>query len=327
MKRKFVTEYALSFMNSNVILMTSEQLMSGDVMTEDQKREIDKCHIYMIATRPQAYFKENEFTYENNVLSGSLFYKIEGNEHEIKFDGYKWLREREVVKTTCPYPHREICNYDENGNITTYVPASYLSMNINSDIKELACYDVLYVGQALGAQGNKSAFQRLQSHSTLQKILAKIHYNSPDKEIMILMYQFDHENMFTSMDGRAKDVDQSDKNEHRLFNAVDNPPNKKQKIGLIEAGLIRYFQPEYNEMFKIKFPSVKHKTLQSCYKLDISGLIIEINTEHEHLNYLLYSKKQNKRYHHIAQIDLVAQKNRMSFFQSTDFVMSPDIIK
>lgn len=43
------------------------------------------------------------------------------------------------------------------------------------------------------------------------------------------MYEFKHENMFSSMDGRAVQADNSSRNEERLFNAIENPPNKNRR--------------------------------------------------------------------------------------------------
>jgi hypothetical protein len=165
----------------------------------------------------------------------------------------------------------------------------------------------------------------LKSHSTLQKILSMTGQEHPDKEIMIFMYQFDNDQIITSIDGRATESNSSDENEERLMNAINNPPDKKQKIGMIEAGLIRYFQPNYNEIFKIKFPSTKHKVLKSCYDLDVTSLIVELDSTD--LNYFFYSPFVKISDHHTAKIDLVSSQKRHSFFHATGTVEMPDIIK
>jgi len=127
------------------------------------------------------------------------------------------------------------------------------------------------------------------------------------------------------MDGRAKDANNTDENETRLINAIKKPPSKQQKIGMIEAGLIRYFQPRYNEIFKIKFPSTKHKILKSCYDLDVTSLVVEVDSSD--LNCILYSPAVKPTNHHIAMIDLVSSQNRMSFFNATGFMELRGVIK
>jgi hypothetical protein len=328
MKRKFITEYGLGYMNSHTIMLTAHQLMQGGTMAPERQEEFDKCHIYIIAARPAPYYKPETLKLQDDKLSGSFCYKIEGKEYEVPFEDFPWKLEDDAVTIECKYPHREIHSLNAEGETVTYLPASYLSIGFASqDYKnrnDLNYYDVLYVGQAIG-QGNRSAGDRLRNHGTLQKILAMTGNDYPDKEIMLFTYQFENDQVFTSMDGRAKDADQSDLNEERLMNTINNPPNKKQKIGMIEAALIRYFQPHYNEIFKIKFPSVKHKVLKSCYDLDVSSLIVELDSTD--INYFLYSSHVEARDHHIARIDLFAEKNRYSFFHATGMVEMPGIIK
>ncbi len=314
-------------MNSYTSMMTAHQLLKGGEIKPTDRENISQCHIYIITARPSPYFKPEFLKHENDTLFGKIFYKINGTETAIDFNDYRWKLEDDAISIDCKYPYREIRSLNHQGQEVTYLPASYLAnayLSKNFGIGELNSYEVLYVGQAQGDQGNRSALDRLASHATLQKILALTNHDYPDKEIMIFMYQFEHGQVIASMDGRAKDADNSDENEIRFLNAARNPPNKRQKIGLIEAGLIRYFQPHYNEIFKIKFPSTKHKVLKSCFDLDITALIVELDSSD--LNYALYSKTTSAKSHHIAQIDLVSSLNRQSFFFSTGFTNNPKVI-
>lgn len=328
MKRKFITEYALGYLNSYTCAVPAHQMLRGGKTNPDDEQEIAKCHIYIIAARPIPYFKNDKINFTNNQLSGEICYRIDGQESCIPFEGYPWTLDHKDSLIQCRYPFREIRSYNPDGTEGTYVPATALTLQYQKGAaqgaNDLNRYEVLYVGQSIG-QGNRSALERLKNHGTLQKILALTNHDYPDKEIMIFMHQFDHEQLFSSMDGRARDADASEKNETRLVNAIANPPNNKQKIGLIEAALIRYFQPHYNEIFKIKFPSTKHKVLKSCRDLDVSSLVVEVNCDE--LNYLMYTSTVRESMHHIAKIDLVAAENRISFFNATGLVEIPGIIK
>jgi hypothetical protein len=247
-------------------------------------------------------------------------------EYEIPFDDYPWILDEDVVRIEHKYPFREVISYKANDVEGTYVPASYLaSMYKPEGVKgtQLKQYEILYIGQALG-QGNRSAVDRLTRHETLQKVLALSNYDYPDKEIMLFMFEFENDQVFTSMDGKAKSADNSEKNEERLMNAIRNPPDQKQKIGMIEAGLIRYFQPLYNDKFKIKFPSTKHKVLKSCINLDVTGLILEIDTSD--LMCELFSPTIPPSEHHIAKVNLANKKNRLSFFHITGVGEMPGVI-
>ncbi|MNZ80192.1 hypothetical protein D3C78_988200 [compost metagenome] len=259
-------------------MMTAYQLMSGWSLIEGQD-QLDKCHIYIIATRPNSYFIADSLKHDGKLLSGQIGYKISGVEHRVDFKDFPFELSDGAIEIRCDYPFRELWTYNSAGEQTHYLPATHFASILGSYNSDgvLNRFEVLYVGQAIG-QGNRSAQQRLTSHSTFQKILALSAHDTPDNEVVVFMFQFDHEHVFTSMDGRAIGAIADDSNEKRLMGAIRNSPDKKQKIAMVEAGLIRYFQPRYNEIFKIKFPSTKHKTLLSCKTLDVSALIVELDT-------------------------------------------------
>lgn len=325
MKRKNITEYGFGYMNSYTSMMSAHQLMSDGVLSEGQD-ELDKCHIYIIATRPNPYFVADSLNHDGKQLSGQIGYKISGNEYLLDFTEVPFPLLDGAIEIRCEYPFRELWTYNAAGEKIRYFPASHFASILGAQNFEgvLNNFEVQYVGQAIG-QGNRSAQQRLKSHSTLQKILAKSAYAAPDDEILVFMFQFDHEQVFSSMDGRAIGAIDDESNEKRLMGAIRNPPDKKQKIAMVEASLIRYFQPHYNEVFRIKFPSTKHRILQSCQALDASALVVELDTSD--LGFTLWSPTVKAHEHHIASFDLVNLQNRMSFFNATGLTEFPGVIK
>ena len=153
---------------------------------------------------------------------------------------------------------------------------------------------------------------RLRSHATLQKILAEASYNSPDSEIFVLTVEYAPYRLIASFDGRAKDAIKDDRDNARFVSIMDNPLKLSEQISLAEAALIRYFQPDYNKIYKKKFPSRELKVLKKCYEYDFSALIVEINTDELHFS--LFSDVASPKMHHIANIDLVDHESRASFF-------------
>lgn len=129
-------------------------------------------------------------------------------------------------------------------------------------------------------------------------------------------------------DGRAKSPIKGERDEARFVSILENPLTQHQQICLAEAGLIRYFQPEYNEIYKESFPASDLKILSECYSLDFSALAVEINTEE--LRFNLYSKRVRAKNHHIANFDLINPSERLSFFslegQSENTAFRADII-
>lgn len=327
MQRKYLTEFAISYMNSFTAMVTADQLMGGGKLSPEQKDWLSSCHVYIIAARPVVRYKPETISHENDRFGGVLTYTVAGTERLLPFDGYPWKLEDDATQLACPYPHLEVHALNPEGSLVTYMPANAIAtMYTRSEDEraDLNAFQVLYVGQAIG-DGSRGAMDRLIGHSTLQKILARAPYDHPDQEIALFMYQFDHSQVHSSMDGRAEGAIDTDENETRLLNVIRNPPEKREKIGVIEAALIRYFQPEYNEKFKNKFPHTQQKTLKPYYDLDVSGLIVELDSSE--LGVFMSSSTAVAANHHTAMFDLVAPLNRASYFDAMGISEMPGIIK
>jgi len=308
-------------------MVTAQQLTAGGKINPVHEEQLSKCHIYFICARPSFYFIDGSVKHEENTLSGEVGYKIDGKESRLHFE-HSWKLEGDAISVICNYPFRDAVSINAKGEEVSYVSASVIATLCSSKLdcySDLSSYEVLYIGQAVGKNGSRNAVERLRNHSTLQKILAQTFYNKPDKEIMLFMYAFEHEQIFSSLDGRSGLSEDADSDGQRFTRALKNPPKKNQIINMIEAALIRYFQPEYNEKFKESKISPKLKALEKCYDLDMSGLIVELNTEN--LFYSLYSPTIKKHYHHIVKIDLVSHQKRLSFFRPTGFTTLPGVIE
>lgn len=309
-KRKFLSEYGVNLFTSNWIMMPADQIHSDGEFNAEEKEVAKKCHIYLVCRRPAVSFVKDSLHYSAGKLSATLSFKEAGVEMFESYKGEFELHDDAVSLSITSYPHREIQTYDANGDAVRRLPASILTAGLDKDhlLKKL---EVLYVGQAFG-NGSRSAHDRLKSHSTLQKILADGAYKYPDSEISVLMFQYEQYRLVLTLSGGSGGVIDDERDKNRFVSVQENPLSEKQQIGLAEAALIRYFQPEYNDIYKRKFPSPTFKLLQKCYELDFSGLIVEINTD----DYLfqLFSSAREPKMHHTCNIDLISEKNRASFF-------------
>jgi hypothetical protein len=295
-------------------MMPANQLGIDAKMTAKQQEISENCHIYLITKIPSLRFSPESFKYENGAISGHILYKVKGEPRKIAFHERFPLLDGAIELRLSEYPHREIQTFDADGNEIRFFPANHFQLHSNSN--ELRHLEVLYIGQAYG-NGSKSAFDRLKSHSTLQKILAEIQYNSPDDEANVLMFEYEPYRIFSQFNGRVKaDERELHIDEKRFERIHKNLLTQYQQICLTEAALIRYFQPRYNKDFKNNFPSKKHKTLKACYDLDFSALAVEINTDE--LGFYLFSDIAPPKDHHISQIDLVGHENRVGFLYTFD---------
>ncbi|EON11730.1 hypothetical protein C266_20974 [Pandoraea sp. SD6-2] len=141
---------------------------------------------------------------------------------------------------------------------------------------------VLYVGQGIGRTQKRTALDRLTRHSTLQRILAETQTFHPDHEILLLLYRFEHGNVFAS-NGGDMTVDASATHEEDLqhLSQLSNVHlGRGSIVSLAEAGLIRYFQPQYNVQLKSADFTAKKKitVLTKVLNQGITGLIVEIGS-------------------------------------------------
>jgi hypothetical protein len=181
--------------------------------------------------------------------------------------------------------------------------------------KYLAC-EVLYVGQAFGENGSRTAPDRLESHSTLQEIYSDACSRAPDKEIWFCLWNFDPW-LLVSFDGRQQEYGTSTEVDSEHIDTVLNTDiTEEQRINFTEAALIRYFQPEYNVIYKDSFPSPKHTDYSECYNLDVNSVAVELNTEESKV--ILWSEAVSPRWIHFIQYALHNKEERKAMF---DFLL------
>lgn len=171
-------------------------------------------------------------------------------------------------------------------------------------------FKVLYIGQAFGESGSRSALDRLKKHETLQKIAVR---GIPDGyDLSILMLPIEQGNsLVTIINPWAKDQNQGSE---RIKKGVDKlfGTSEAERTTLYEASLIRYFQPQFNKEFKNSFPSTNMKLLTDCYDKDFAALVAEISIDD--LPFRLFSDVVEHKTSHIALHDLHSDESRRVFF-------------
>jgi hypothetical protein len=140
--------------------------------------------------------------------------------------------------------------------------------------------NVLYVGQGIGKVHTRTAVDRLLNHTTLQRILAETSTNSPELEISILLYRFEHGRTMISNGGdlNAEPI-ASDQDETAHFERLRSVRlNRDEVVTLAEAALINHFKPHYNTLLKSTnfAANNKIKPLKKLLAKGITGLTVEI---------------------------------------------------
>lgn len=198
-------------------------------------------------------------------------------------------------------------------DITPMMPLEGLLPFAGDQLPELANLEVVYVGQAFGEDGSRTAIDRLQSHSTLQQVLADLAQASWWMEPVLLLFTYDTPRFILKMDGQGSPEIVGDEDLAHYMSIRSEPLSDAQAITIAEASLIRHFRPHYNTHFKGNYPTSDLQHLRDAYRLDYNAIITEIDTED--LYFSTFSKQQPAAEHHIAKFDLHNRKERLSFFE------------
>lgn len=175
--------------------------------------------------------------------------------------------------------------------------------------------EVLYVGQAYGKEGKRTAPDRLKNHETLLAIYAELAANAPEDEIWLALLSFEPPITIMSFDGRQKDTTEvtGDADLAHMSNILDNPVTERQRVCFAEAALIRHFQPKYNDKFKFNFPNPSHDSYTECYGLDLNAVAVEVHFEG--IKWRVYSPTVNPVYNVMVEFPLHSTELRQSMFE------------
>lgn len=291
--RLYQTEFGLTtFFNYKTIIPASHL----ELLEDEDNRDY---HIYGILLAPKFFYKPDsvicfsdhfEITIFSNSFEQYSEYTIpvcfakDLNHNKLTFDGI--------------YPYSALkVNIDDEDWLsnndfdkTFEIQISELFDHCSNALVDRLKYKVLYIGQAYGKRGERSAIDRLSSHDTFQKILIDSQRNYPECELKLLLLEINYRvGMGIANSSIPTIKDNAADNEH-IKNVTTNLPEYRQVINITEAALINYFKPEYNSTFIENFPSNKHKTYHQYYELDYNELIVEVDMEFDNFPFIeLYS--------------------------------------
>lgn len=307
MSRKYISEFGLNMFGSAVLL----QQDSLDKLDKFGLPEDMPLHIYMITRRPRITLDPMSLQIDAQTVRGCF-----NIQRQNIFEPYNFVLRNELgtanVRIDCPYPHTEYTIYHADGQILGKSKAAFLMAEI-PEYWHLLDLEVLYVGQSYGVEGSRAAPERLKNHSTLQGIYAEAIQRSPDQEIWLVLWNF--EPLFlASFDGTASTYDTTlEEDDVHRNQVINNMVSEQQQINFTEASLIRYFQPEYNLIFKNSFPNPAHESYSECYKIDLNLINVELQTDA--IRCRLWSKNIASRWTHFATFKLHSSEERKSMFE------------
>lgn len=315
------------FGNEGILSMymdTFQFILGADLeMYAKEKDEIfndtNPCHIYFILKRPKVTIDPDSFKSKGKTVKFDFIIHQE-NGYSVVNMSAKFLKAQSKLELLTEYPYNKFAIVDKQ-NIhlvarpSTMIDGNNISNNIQPDILN---YEVLYIGQAYGKNGKRTAINRLLAHETLQKIYTHSLTQNPESDIWIMLTRFSQLSILFSLanfnvDFQKDNNERDDKLANHFFNNQGFKISENQQINFTEAALIRYFKPKYNLEFKDSFPNKNHKSYSECYKLDIRALNIELDTS-EHIRNI-YTAHTGKRNNHSTMFEFENDKDRFSFME------------
>ncbi|MEU8340047.1 hypothetical protein [Micromonospora tulbaghiae] len=267
--RRFFTELGI-----NVTVL--DQYMGRQRELQNEKSFPVTCNLYIVTRRPRMSIDPGSVGFYAGQMTGILRIQRGGQFEEVPFSIPTRKLGSGPFRFESEWPFEEYRILSAKGEVAGGVVA-LAAVEFGMILARRVPHEVLYVGQAFGKAGERTAFDRLKSHSTLQRIYAE---NTPDNEIWLHLCRVSDINLLMEFNPQipSREPDEED-DEHRnrvLRRIHSNGFAEKEAVSIGEAGLIRYFQPEYNEKFRDNYPDPKHVHIGTCYDLDLATIVVEL---------------------------------------------------
>lgn len=259
----------------------------------DKVNDGKQYNIYAILTKPRVYIKQGSIEKLGDTLNFELYLFKNGKKEQIVIKNFYLGRDTEEIEFEISDNEEQI-DITINGKKEIPFRAEWFYQQYcyqNNIVYEL---EVLYVGQAFGKNGEKTAQERLKNHSTLQKILTDYFVNNRDKTLFALLMEMTDQHHL-SMDGITDTYQKSDEEDLAHMEQVLKAQHTyRQIINITEAAIINYFKPEYNTNFIDNFPSDTHAGYKTYFDLDYNLLVVELDMELDNFPQIVLYTKHNK---------------------------------
>jgi len=307
---KYFSSIYLRFQSYDRFLLRFADQEEMENPPERLLERVRSCMIYFICKRPIIAAVPDSLINENGEWFVDISYSIKGSSVSSKVKLPTGVipdtgGEHEVSA----FPHKFISSFDSEGNLVVETLISnfvHLFEELPSKVKDL---EILYIGKGTP----DCAADRLDGHSTLQKILADIQKNEPDCEIALLLHNFKFQKDALAMTqvGELAEIRGDTAKEH-YQRIRDYKPSIDEQSKLVEALLIDYFKTDkYNTHFTKGLSG--QKVFDNFYTLDIDAIVVEFNNENiGNLN--VYSQNIKSNYFHNILLDARVNEGRFSYF-------------
>lgn len=287
--RKFIAEAGI-LINSHGAVMIRPCDIYKYISDDNFRKAIIGCNIYIIARRRRISVDPQKIKVCNGKIHGDFLLH---EEEVFNYNRYSFKQNKSFVSSSgAELNFTQVKVKDSHGfNIEAYdplhgtysYPVSYLITNSKHNLESHVNFEVLYIGQAFGKNGERLAIDRLAAHKTFQRIMAESTEENLAYEISLLFFRFEHsKNIISSAGDLSIEPTATSKEESdHLLKASNTKIDRKTRITLAEAALINHFKPKYNIIHRDSFRASnmkKLKSLKNLFKNDLTAVLVEINS-------------------------------------------------
>lgn len=274
---------------------------------------VRNCMIYLICSRPIITIIPESFKAHIDHCQFDIRYRINDKEQVQNVKTPKGLIKDFGGKVeVSKFPHNAIHFYDKDENLVVNMLISNFVHLLEGISDEVSNHEVLYIGKGTA----DCAVDRLDGHTTLEKILADILRDEPNKEVAILIYNFEAKKSVISNSkiGESAEI-RGDKAKEHFVKVAKYKPDIEEQTKITEALLIDYFSTSrYNTHFSNGL-SLKAGIFDNIREVDLDALVVEL--DNENIGFLkIFSRKIVPNYFHHAWLDIRKIEGRISVFES-----------
>lgn len=281
-QRLFSAEGALHVYSSLPAILTPAHLY---LFKDNQniKDIISDCNIYIITTRRRVLIDKKDLYLKGSFLFGYFIVPYGTESKRTPFQYHiitNHIGDNVIIHDIKVSPSGGFVDLFTTKGRIPLMAHEILATATSLLTAEDQMLEVLYIGQGIGRSAKRTAVDRLLNHATLQRILAEINTFKPEQEILLLLYRFEHKKIIASNGGNfnveAKSTVEEDFQHLKSIHNIRF--NRHETISLVEATLIRYFQPYFNiQLRKTNFTAQrKIKVLEALLSRGMTGIIVEI---------------------------------------------------
>ncbi|MCG1061594.1 hypothetical protein K4R20_03790 [Staphylococcus epidermidis] len=281
------------------VFMYPEQIYNSEELSLDN---IEKFNLYFICN----INKLRVINIDNSTYTIEIWDENKGKSYLIKITELDFFKECKLIIESiekCENDKYINIKFEQNDTLVKIPTYDLIMYNgLNDNIQDEFDFEVLYIGQSKGRIQKRNAIDRLKNHKTLQKIMIT---NDDNKDKIICLFSCSNK-VYSEY-------------ESLTFNMPPLALTKEQTIDIVESGLINYFKPKYNEVFKSgNFPQSKLKTHKSLYTNSYLAVIMEIDFQNYSINF--------KGHHTLSRQDRFIHAKWLKEFNGDSFFVK-DIVE